>query len=253
MTDSEAEIVAGRQRLVRRNWRFSLLPALILSVLLVVLGWEILRQNMGPTEWPWSITILGIAPAATLCGVFASLILAREQFARSMRPNLLWSTDLRESEVLKQPAWTIHLMNVGPAVAHVDTVEYTVAVVGAKGVVARKAVSQGEVIKALDQCGLQPGRDYHLELITPGAPLSVVKQLSEGIEFAAFTEAAVARLRRLNVSITVVDTMGDRHLKSLPFLATLPEGARRREPGASTRTGGIQAPVDDPHPNVESD
>lgn len=245
MTDAEAEIADGRQRLVRRNWRFSLLPGVILALLLVVLGWEILRQNMGPTEWPWSITILGIAPAATLCGVFASLLLAREQFARSMRPNLLWSTEFRQSEVLGQPAWTIHLLNVGPALAHVDAITYTVVVTGPTGVVVRKAVSHGEAVRLLDQCGLVPDRDYHLELITPGAPLSVVKQLSEGIEFGAFTEAAVARLRQLNFAITVVDTMGDRHQKSLPFLATLPERARpgRRAFSPATAESNPPSPI----------
>ena len=233
MTDSEAEIIAGRQRLVRRNWRFSLLPAMVLVLLLGVLGWEIVRQNLAHDRWPWSITILGIAPAATLCGVFASLLLAREQFARSMRPNLQWSTQLRQNEVLGQPAWTIYLMNVGPALAHVDAIEYTIVAVGRTGMVVRKSVSQGEAVRALDYCGLVPDRDYHLEMITPGAPLPVVKQRSEGIEFGAFTEAAVSRLRQLNFTITVVDTMGDRHIRSLPFLATLPERSR---PGKRTAT-----------------
>lgn len=225
--DPETEIEAGRQRLVRRNWRFSLLPWIILILLLLDLAWEILRLNMGLTCWPWNITILGVGPAATLSGVFGTLLLAREQYARSMRPNLLWSSSYRRSERLDTMAWTLHLLNVGPGLAHVERVRYTLKLVTTAGSVEEKEIAFARVVEAFATAGMVLGSDYHLELVSSGAPLAIVKQPAEGIEIAAFPTGALQIMDRFDLAVQVVDTLGDRHMRSLPFMSTLPDNVAR--------------------------
>jgi hypothetical protein len=196
-------------------------------MLLLVLGWEVLRQNIGSDKWPWTIALLGIAPAAALAGAFASLLIAREQFARSMRPSLSWSSQFQKNDDLDDSAWTVHLMNFGPALAHLESVKYSLTVVTQLGVIQKKDVSRREAMEVLNRLGLQEGRDYFLMLITPGLPLPVVKQRTEGFEFAAFKVEALSSIQKLDFRVRVIDMMGDHHEKSLPFMATLPDNLKQ--------------------------
>ena len=183
--DPEAEIEAHRQRLVRRNWRYSLVPALVLGALLIVLAWEVLRQNMDTAVWPWNMATLGVTPAATLSGVFASLLLAREQFSRSMRPSLSWASELRDSEILQGRAWTADLMNFGPGIANIEKVTYSVVATDGQRMVSCDNVSRREAASTLREIGLEEGHDFYLRLFTSGAPLPVAKSAAEAVEFAA--------------------------------------------------------------------
>jgi hypothetical protein len=229
--DAESEIAAARQQLVQRNWRFSLVPAVVLVILLLVLGWELLRQNMNTYEWPWTIALLGVAPAATLAGVFAGLLIAREQFARSMRPSLSWSCQFRRSDNLEDSAWIVHLLNFGPGPANIESIKYSLTITTDSGDIQKNDVSRREAVKLLKEVGLQEGRDYNLELITPGASLPVVKQRAEGVDFATFKAGALDSVRRLNFRVCVVDIMGDHHEKSLPSNAGLPDIIKQVRPG----------------------
>jgi hypothetical protein len=229
--DPEAEIEAHRQRLVRRNWRYSFVPRLVLGALLMVLAWELLRQNMDTCIWPWNIATLGVTPAATLSGVFASLLLAREQFSRSMRPSLSWASELRNSEILQGRAWTVDLMNFGPGTANVVKVTYSVVAGDGPRMVSCETVSRRDAARTLRESGLEEGRDFYLRLLTGDAPLPVAKSASEGVEFAALKEEARAMVRRLDFEVLVVDVMGDFHAKSLPFIATLPEWEHKHSEG----------------------
>lgn len=219
---AEARLERARQRLIRKNWKFSALPKAILVGLLVILTWEVLRQNMDVSQSPWCFAILGVGPAATLSGVFASLILAREQYARSMRPSLAWSSQLRPSDGLGAQAWTAHLMNFGPGIAHVEHVLYTVKLSNAAAAIAKERIGRHEVINILMTMGLHEGRDYQFKLVTPGAPLPVAKTVADGIEIAAFGLKTIPFLKIFDVHVAVIDTMGDIYEKSLPFTATLP-------------------------------
>ena len=219
--DPQSQIGAVKQHVVSKNWKFSLIPSVVLGVLLVDLCWEVIRQNMDTSEWPWKFTFLGVTPAAALSGVFATLVLARAQFAMSVRPSLSFSAEIRKSEFFGENAWTIRLMNAGPGLAHVDSVSYTISKVAEY---TSCNVSRQIFIERLQDAGLHHGRDYHIRLITEGTPLPVVKNSGEGMEFAAFTLGsleAVRKMRRLDFRVRVLDTVGDRHEKSLPCPAAL--------------------------------
>jgi hypothetical protein len=235
LLDRDREFDLSKQRVLKRNWRFSLVPALILLLLFLILGWEVLRQNM-PVEWPWTLALLGVAPAATLCGVFGGLLFAREQYARSVRPHLSWQVRLRQSDTLSAKAWTTLLMNVGPGIAHVEAVGYSVRLITADGELARDTVSHAVALEVFKSVGLQEGKDFELRLLTPGAPLPVVTKRDDALEFAALTEPAIRKIKRLDFHIIVVDTVGDRHAKSLPFRAALPDWTKTVEDAAPTKS-----------------
>lgn len=211
--------IASRQIVIRRNWRFSIVPGAILAILVPILCWEILRQNVCRSTWPWTITLLGVAPAATLTGIFASLLIAREQFARSMRPNLSWSCQPR----VGGDGWVVRLANFGPGPATIEAVKYDLAVTTDSGLIQNSDLAHDEATRMLSEINLREGEHYSLELITPGAPLPVVKQIGEGFEFAELTTEALKNITRLNFSVSVVDIMGDLHRKALPYAAGLPD------------------------------
>lgn len=217
--DPQSRIEAARQHIVSRNWRFSLLPRMTLVLLVIVLCWEILRLNIGSKQFPWCLQLLGVAPAATLSGVFAGLILAREQFARSLRPNLSWSTNLISHPILGDNTWCIRLMNAGPGLAHIASIGYSIDLVGQPARCDHSRYQEARELLANN--GLRHGSDYCLELLTSGAPLPAVSTPAEGIEFAAFTLHSLERFDQLDFHVTVMDIVGDIHGKSLPFLATL--------------------------------
>lgn len=223
----DVEIGSGRQRVVKRSWRFSLIPRLGLYVSSGVLAWEIIRQNMGAAEWPWTIVLLGVAPAATLTGLFATIILARGQFATSMRPNLGWATSFGDGNGLQDAAWRCLVLNAGPGIAHISDLRYSIRVEQGSIVEEVTQVSRQAAIEFLERFGVVHGRDFHLTRLVGGAPLPVVKQMSEGTEVASFQENVIRVCRSMTFHITVIDIVGDAHEKSLPFLATLPDAKRR--------------------------
>ena len=143
-----------------------------------------------------------------------------------MRPGLSWSSRFDRSANLGDSAWIVHLMNFGPGPANIERISYALKIAGPSGDIEREELGHRDVVEFLKDFGLEEGHDYSLHFITPGAALPVVKQTSEGLEFAAFKPAVIERLSRLNFTVRVADIVGDHHEKSLPFIATLPAAWR---------------------------
>lgn len=215
-------IEAGRQLTLRRNWKFNLLPGLILLLASALLIWDIVRTNVASTDWPWSLQLLPATAAASLVGVFGGLMFARAQYALSARPSLCWSAQPSNSLLLSGSAWTVVLFNAGPGVANILSVRYDAELNAANGAVTSAVGGHAKVLALFEAGGLKEGVDFHLELLTRDAPLPVVKSAKEGIEFAAFTKSALGRLTRLDFHVRVIDTVGDEHEKILPLMATVP-------------------------------
>jgi len=221
LRDPEPDLRDARQRIIKSNWLFKVLPGIVLAVLLAVLVWELIRSNKGehPT-WPWTISLLGVGPAAQMALAVATLMLARAQYASSVRPNLTFSTQPITSKLLKKGAWVLHLMNSGPGIAYLESIRFTVTTT--TGAHFLTNVTSTELTAFLKEQGLAHGSDFYVELLGPGVPLPVVKQANEGIEVAAFTPEALRVIQRFDIEVVVSDTLGDEHAKSLPFMDTLP-------------------------------
>ncbi len=222
-------MAGGPQRVTGRNWTYVAVPWGILAILLCVLAWELARQNMQAKAWPWSLALLGVTPAASLSGVFAGLILARGQFARSVRPGLGWIADEGPSSGLgASAAWTAHLYNAGPGHAVVTSVLYRVDTWEAAG--GEAWFLRDAAVARLEAFGLLEGRDYKLRLLTAGAPLPAVKKVDEGIEMCSLSRQSMGRLRRLDVRVEVQDSVGDRHAKSVALIEVAPAALRLPRP-----------------------
>src|SRR5512140_2640101 len=119
-----------RQRTLRRNPRYSLLPLIAVTLLLALLAWEVVRSNVDEQlrrQYPWRLSFLGVETTATLAAAFIGLMVARGQFARTVRPTIGYSTRPVTGELLKDPGgagWTVHLYNGGPGMAAVHQVDY---------------------------------------------------------------------------------------------------------------------------------
>ena len=220
---SEQTIEDGRQRVVKRSWKYNLLPGIVLFISSCDVIWEVLRANLAATSGPFSVQLIPVAPAANIAGAFAGLLFARSQYARSVRPSLTWSARLTTSPSIPASGWAVHLANVGPGLANVSEVSYTLEAKAPNDGSLRCAGSRKDVTQLLERAGLLFGVDYHLQLVTRDAPLPVAKSAAEGIEFAVFSIRSLKIIERLDFRVRVVDILGDEHEKSLPLMATVPK------------------------------
>lgn len=209
------------QKLVRRNKKFSLLPRIILAVLLLLLVWEIILVNLSDDFNGWKFSLLGITSTASLCGVFITLIIVREQFAWTMRPNLSWLTSYEKVKNLNKNAWSATLLNVGPGIGVIDQVTYTLEWYSDKISEKEFRISRSEFIGVLEYLNFKNEIDFHVRLVTPGAPLQTIKNKEEGILMMALSEKVIKKFTRLDLHVRISDIMGDIHEKSIPFLKTI--------------------------------
>ncbi|MGW4807559.1 hypothetical protein [Kitasatospora sp. NPDC004272] len=223
-----------RQRVVRRNpfvaWVLNGLA--VVSVLLFVhtMVWQNLSEpDRRPWPWSWQLLDAQSATAALLAAVGA--IVARAQFARTVRPMLSsagWVTaDHAPGGAL---SWVGFLCNGGSAAVVVTAVEYRLdfAADPADPADAADAASAAEpgtahstgwttldAVKAAAAArGLRSGTDYRFTSVTPNAVLAG-EQRSVLVWFA---EPALAVVRHAYVRVTVRDRLGDIHQRIVPCL-----------------------------------
>ncbi|MFJ4781166.1 hypothetical protein [Streptomyces sp. NPDC088762] len=121
---------ADAQRRIRRNrWLFTA-PLVLLCVLGAVLVWEIVRGNMpeaSRSAWPWRLQLMSAEPLASLLAVSAGAVLARAQYARTVRPALGWRSEFVAGQLPgTAKAWSVGVLNGGQHNVVVDHVDYRV-------------------------------------------------------------------------------------------------------------------------------
>jgi hypothetical protein len=217
----------GRQRIARRNAAFVLLPTCILVLLSCDLIWEVARSNVSEStrsHWPWRLSLLGVAPAAGLAGVLGGLLLARGQFARSVRPALGWTANntSQSSMIGDRSRWTVYLFNGGAGLATVSRIRYSVVLGASIDCIPDKAwLDFRSTMKTLRAASLSEGEDFAIFNLGEGAALPAVKGPSDGVELAALGERCLSRLRAFDIWIQVTDTVGDTHERVLRCLEPL--------------------------------
>ncbi|MFJ4677595.1 hypothetical protein [Kitasatospora sp. NPDC088783] len=221
-----------RQRVVRRNpfvtWTLNGLAAA--AVLLFV--HTMVRQNLsarGLRSWPWSWQLLDTqsATAALLAAIGA--IVARAQFARTVRP-LLGNTGW--PAVGHAPdgalAWASHLRNGGSGAVVVVSLEYRldffpdpVAEAGARAPDGPDGpgpstgwTGRDGAVAAVAGYGLRSGADYRFASIRPNSFIGGESSFLLGW----FAEPALAVVRDLYVRVTVRDRIGDLHQRVISCL-----------------------------------
>ena len=212
------------QHVTHRNRLFVLVPSLILAVLLALLGWEVVRINLSEAarqEMPWQLTFLGVAPAASLSGVFAGLLLARGQFARSVRPALGWTGGWQSDEGsgagASEQRWVVKVYNGGSGLGVVRQTWYLVALAG-ESAGSADWVDLEKAKEQLQRGGLAPGRDFSLIQLGVGHPLVSSTKPKDGYEIFRLREDALPRVSAVDMRLSVVDMVGDYHERYMELL-----------------------------------
>jgi hypothetical protein len=218
-----------RQRVVRRNRVFVLLPALAVLVSSIVLVWEIVRSNLPQSmlpALPWRLRILDIQSATTAVTVFGALLVARLQYARTVRPALGWrirrlQTDLLPTANDERP-WVVDVFNGGGGPAVIESIEYHLDFEGAPKRLSGAWHPAQNVIGTFNDHGLVFGRDYVVGVRGSGGPLPPATELDQGQFLAAFTDAVIRSLHHLDIRVRVSDSVGDVHERLLDCSQMLP-------------------------------
>ncbi|KPI05009.1 hypothetical protein OV450_4084 [Actinobacteria bacterium OV450] len=235
--------VSDAQRRIRRNpWLFTA-PLVLLCLLVAVLAWEIVRGNLSEAtraHWPWRLQLMPEEPLASLLAVAAGAVLARAQYARTVRPALGWRSDYVPGELPGgDKAWSTGVFNGGQHNTVLHRVDYFVVLEGdaPAGPVPEGAwVSLGRAGELLGEAGLRPASDFRLASFGAGFPL-VATGTYETITVGVFSKRFIDEVRAFHLRIQVVDSVGDTHERIIDCLkgAREPVAAPVEWPGGRTR------------------
>ncbi|MEV6332060.1 hypothetical protein [Streptomyces sp. NPDC051909] len=219
-------VVPDAQRRVRRSPLLFTAPIVMLVLLTVVLAWEIVRGNMSAAaraEWPWRLQILDMEPLGSLLAVAAGSVLARAQYARTVRPHLGWRADWKSGHLRGGvPEWQVGLLNGGSHTVVVEEYECQVVLRGAEpGDAAHAPWTDVQGAAAvLTGAGLTVGEDF--QLVAMGNFPLVGTGSYETTMLGAFSQRFVDEVEALHLRVRVVDVVGDSHERVLDAL----KGAR---------------------------
>ncbi|MFD0269039.1 hypothetical protein ACFVGY_21075 [Streptomyces sp. NPDC127106] len=205
------------QRRIRRNpWLFTA-PIVLLGALALILVWEAVRANLPEAtraHWPWRLQLMSEEPLASLLAIAAGAVLARAQYARTVRPVLGWRSAFTEGDLAPgEPCWRVGLFNGGQHNVVLDRVDYRL--VTAAGPEREPGPDEGwsgiaAVAEQLSAAGLRAGVDIRIASFGGGFPL-VATGTYETIEIGVFSKRFVDEVRSFQVRVQVEDSVGDSH------------------------------------------
>ncbi|MGW1929401.1 hypothetical protein [Streptomyces sp. NPDC001919] len=199
-------------------------PIVMLFLLTAVLGWEIVRANMtdaARTQWPWRLELLDMEPLGSLLAVAVGAVLARAQYARTVRPALGWRADWTTGHLRGgAPEWQVGLLNGGSHTVVVESYECRVVLRGEDPRDAAPWTDVEGAAEVLTRAGLSVGVDFQL-VVVGNFPL-VGTGSYETTLIGAFSPRFVDEVAALHIRVRVGDAVGDSHERILDAL----KGAR---------------------------
>ncbi|MCL6292353.1 MULTISPECIES: hypothetical protein [Streptomyces] len=206
------------RRSVRRSPLFFTAPLVLLAVLTLILLWEAVRANVSPgarDDWPWRLQLLDMEALGSLLAVAAGAVLARAQYARTVRPYLGWRGSWRKGLLAEgEPAWRVGILNGGQHIAVIESWECRVVLRGGPDAATAPWVAVPDVVTTLTADGLSVGQDYQLIAFGKGFPL-VGTGNYETVPVGVFSERFVQRVDALQIRVRVTDVVGDSHERVL--------------------------------------
>jgi len=212
---------------VRRSPLLSTAPIVLLGLLTLVLLWEIVRANVtgeAARQWPWRLQLMDMNPLGSLLAVAVAGVLARAQYARTVRPALGW----RSSWVRGEPApdergWQVRIVNGGQHHAVVERVDYRCVPPGGEP---GPWTDRAGLIAELTAAGFVYGTDYRMQLLGPGFPLSGSGGHGPS-DAGVFAQRFVDEVDALHLRVRVTDAVGDSHERTMDLM----RGARAERAG----------------------
>ncbi|MEV8535009.1 hypothetical protein [Streptomyces sp. NPDC051211] len=201
------------QRRIRRNpWLFTA-PLVLLCVLSAVLVWEVVRGNMSEAaraHWPWRLQLMSEEPLASLLAVSVGAVLARAQYARTVRPVLGWRSEYVAGLLPGQGKdWEVGVINGGQHNVALVRVDYHLVPASAADAEV-EWLSLGTVGDRLAAAGLQAAVDFRLIAFGPGFPL-VATGTYETVTVGVFSKRFIDEVAELHMRLRVTDSVGDTH------------------------------------------
>ncbi|MFD4028032.1 hypothetical protein ACFWRV_31655 [Streptomyces sp. NPDC058576] len=208
----------------RRVGRSSLLftaPLVLLAVLTLILLWEAVRANVSPgarDDWPWRLRLLDTEALGSLLAVAVGAVLARAQYARTVRPYLGYRGSWRKGLLVEgESAWRVGILNCGQHIAVIESWECRVVPRGEPDGATAPWVAVPDVVATLTACGLTAGRDYQLIAFGTGFPL-VGTGNYDTVPVGIFSQRCVEEVESLHVRVRVTDVVGDSYERVLDCL-----------------------------------
>ncbi|MFD9049527.1 hypothetical protein [Streptomyces zaomyceticus] len=209
---------------MRRSPLLFTAPIVMLVLLTAVLGWEVVRANMTEAariEWPWRLELLDMEPLGSLLAVAVGAVLARAQYARTVRPALGWRADRTTGHLRGGvPEWQVGLLNGGSHTVVVEAYECRAVLRGEDPRHAASWTDVQGVAEVLTGAGLTVGEDF--QLVTMGHFPLVGTGSYETTMLGAFSQRFVDEVEALHLRVRVGDVVGDSHERILDAL----KGAR---------------------------
>lgn len=203
---------------MRRSPLLFTAPLALLALLVLVLLWETVRANVSPEargDWPWRLQLLDTEALGSLLAVATGAVLARAQYARTVRPYLGYRGSWRTGLLAEgKPAWRVGVLNGGQHIAVVDSWECRVVLRGGSDAAPAPWVAVPDVVAALTSAGLAVGRDYRLIAFGTGFPL-VGTGNYETVPVGVFSQRCVEKVESLHIRVRVTDVVGDSHERVL--------------------------------------
>ncbi|MGY3683684.1 hypothetical protein [Streptomyces sp. TE33382] len=210
--------LSDTQRRVRRSPLLFTAPLVLLGLLTLVLIWEAIRANMtgeARTEWPWRLQLLDMEALGSLLAVAAGAVLARAQYARTVRPYLgwrgAWAKGLLKGDA---DAWRVGILNGGQHIAVIENWDCRLVRRGEPDAADAPWVDVSDVLDDLTAAGLLVKKDFQLIAFGPGFPL-VGTGGYESVLVGAFSRKFVEQVDALYVRVRVTDVVGDSHERVL--------------------------------------
>jgi hypothetical protein len=177
--------------------------------------YAIIRQNLPDRlihTWPWKLQILDVQSAVAAVLATGGVSLAREQYARTVRPALGSFGRVRPDHAPgDRLAWVCHLYNGGQEVVTLTDIRYRITYTApdhARGARDSSAwVPYRGALVELGARGLSARNDFSLHAVTPGHPIAGQRLVLLGW----FTEKAMREVETLSVRVRVLDRVGDAH------------------------------------------
>lgn len=212
----------SRQRVIRRSLIFSTLLQILVGISLLLLGYVLVRQNLSQerlSRWPWKLQLLDVQSATTALLGTVGALLARAQYARSIRPSLGYFGRVTSGMAPRRKlTWACFILNGGQDVAIVADVAYQVRFTSSARAVgtveAEVWISGSDVVGTLTGHRLVAGADFAIDIYGAGRPLPPQVMTLMGW----FTQRAMSQLEHVYVRVRVVDRVGDVHERIIDLL-----------------------------------
>ncbi len=204
------------QKRTKRNKWFFVTPMLFFTLAFIFLTWAVIRLNLPPSvlsRWPWKVQILDVQSATTALTITGGLILARAQYANTVKPMIGWLGAVEQTTAYSnRHIWPVDLINGCSTPAYFRADGYFLLLKARQVTDFEESnvnwVTRDDIIAFLETMDVRHGLDYELNYLGPSLPLSLSSPI---FRLALFTPKAMHAIDDLLILVRAKDLVGDVH------------------------------------------